>query len=148
MTTRPLLGVLKQHSEKFNSQEVFPEFHAFFSSNFPACFKIVHCYLQDSLGIGLFTESQEKDHFTTLLILELGWIFIYMLYHLSTTCKSKYCTCIYWKRPVSARFRVPRRPVPVWNLPSWVFCAKLPSDCHILCFQFSKPVYSSSQLQI
>ena len=27
-------------------------------------------------------------------------------------------------------------------------CAKLPSDCHLLCFQLSKPIYSLSQLEI
>ena len=106
------------------------------SSYFPACFKIVQCFLQDFLWSDLFTESQEKKHFRTLLILQLAWIFIYMLCCLSTACKSKYCTCISWKRPVSARIRVPKRSLPVWNLPSPAFCTNLPSDCNFLCFQF------------
>ena len=77
----------------------------------------------------------EVEHFRTLLILELPWIFIYMLYSLSTACKSTVYV-FSWKRPVIVRIRVPRRPVPVWNLPSWAFCTQLPSDCHFLCFQF------------
>ena len=59
-----------------------------------------------------------------------------MLYSLSTACRSKYCTCISRKRPVSARIRVQWRPVPVWNLPPWALCAKLSSDCPFLCFHF------------
>ena len=51
------------------------------------------------------------------------------------------------KRPVSSRFRVPRRPVPVWNLSDLGFCAHLPSDCNFLCFQLSKPLHSLCQLE-
>ena len=84
-----------------------------FSSYSPACYKIVQCFLQVTLAFGLFTESQVEEHFRTLLILELLWIFNYMLYTLSTACQSKYRICISWKRPVRARFTFPRRPVPV-----------------------------------
>ena len=60
MTTRP---VFIQLSENFNSQEVFLEFPALFSSFIPACFMIVQCFLQDFLESDLFTESPEKKHF-------------------------------------------------------------------------------------
>ena len=85
--------VLNQLSEKFNSQKVFSVSYIF-ACYFPACYKIVQCFLQDSLGFGLLTESPEKEHFRTLFILELVQIFIYMFYSLSTACQSKYCTCI------------------------------------------------------
>ena len=140
MTTRPILTSSQStqwkvptHKKCFQS---FPNEACIFSSYFSACFNIVQCLLQDFLGSDLFTESWKKEHFKTLLILELSWIFICMLYSLSIACKSRYCTCISWKRPVSARISVPRRPVPVWNLSGWAFCANFSLDCHFLCFQY------------
>ena len=37
-----------------------------FSSYFPACYKIVQCFLQFTLRFGLFTESWEEEHFQNL----------------------------------------------------------------------------------
>ena len=148
VTARPVLRSSQSTQWKVQLTRSVSRVSCIFSSSFPANFKIVQCLLQDFLASDLFTESHEKKHFRMLLILELPWISIYMLYSLSTACKSKYCICISWGRPVGTRIRVPRRPVPVWNLPSWEFCTKLPSDSHFLCFQFfSKPVYSLSQLE-
>ena len=127
VTARPVMRSSQWTQWKGQLTRSVSKVSCIFSSYFPACFKIVQCFLHDSIRSDLFTESWEKEHVKALLILELAWIFIYMLYGLTTACQSKCCTCISQKRSVSARIRVPRRPVPTWNLPSWAsFCA----NCH------------------
>ena len=121
-----IIGKFSINSVKGSTnKKVFPEF--------PAFFKLLPNLLQDCAvfstsslsGFGLFTESLEGGTFQNFAYFGIiAWIFIYMFFSLSTTCQSKYCIWISWKRPVRARFRVPRRPVPVWHLPSWAFCAK------------------------
>ena len=142
MTARPVLGSSQSTQWKVELTRSVSRVSCIFSSSFPACYRIVQCFLQDSLGIGLFTESQEKEHFRTSPILELVLIFIYMLYSWSTACKSKYYTCISWKRPVGERFRVPRRLVPVWNVACWAFCA----NCHQIAISCVPVFQANSQL--
>ena len=109
MTARAILGSSQSTQLKVQLTRRYYQSFLHFSSYFPTCFKIVQCFLQDFLGKDLFPESQEKKHFRTLLILEYMWIFISMFYSLSTACKSKYCMCIAWKRPVSARIKSPKK---------------------------------------
>ena len=101
-----------------------------------------------TLGFDLYTESQ--DEWT---ILQLFLIWNYHKY--SILCFTAYIQFV----KVSAVFvcfgrglvvkdtEFPRRPVPVWNLPMWTFWFYLLSDCYILCFLLSKPLYSLSQLE-
>ena len=116
---------------------------------FPASYKIVQCFLQVTLRFGLFPESWEEEHFqkncsywnyhgysivcftVCLKLVEVSIVFVFLR-----------------RGPVRARFRVPRRPVPFWNLPTRAFHINFPSDCHFLCFQLSKPIYSLSKLAI
>ena len=78
VTTRPLLRSSQSTQWKVQLTRSISRVSYIFSSHFPACFQIVQCFLQDFLGSDLFTESWEKKHFRTLLILELVWIFICM----------------------------------------------------------------------
>ena len=101
------------------------------------------CYL----GFGLFTGPRRCWTFQNFAYFRIIIDIQFILYSLYTACWSKYCIYIFWKRPGSARYRVPRRPLPVWNLSVWAFCTNLPSDCYFPCFQFSKALYSLSQLE-
>ena len=114
----------------------------YFSSYFSACYLIVLCFQQVLL---LPWDLAWKEWNISHLCLIWNYHRYLILY--STACYSKYCICISWNRPVSERYRVPRRSIPVWNLPMWAFWTGLPSDCYFLCFQFSKPLHSKSQLE-
>ena len=124
-TAKPVLRSSQSTQWKVQLKRSVSRVSCIFFKLFHSLFKDCVVFSTFSLRFGLFTESWEEKHFKTLLILELLWIFNHMLYSLSAACGSKYSICISWKRPGSARFRVPRRQVPVWYLPGWAFCTKL-----------------------
>ena len=112
MTTRQYWEVLNQVSERLNSQELFPEFPVFF----PAISSLLQDYAVFStkfpwiwpgnrvLGEGTF---QNFASFGISVDIHLHTKQLY------PACQSKYCTCISLKKPVRAKFRVPRRSVPI-----------------------------------
>ena len=129
------------HKRCFQSFLHFPSFLL-------ACFQIGQYFLQYVLGSDLFSESQEKKHFRTLLILALMQIFIYMLYHLSTACKIRYCVFFL------GRDLLVQESESLEDQSQFEICPVEHSvlNCHqiaISCVSsFSKSVYSFSQIEV
>ena len=78
--------VLNQLSEKFNSQEVSPEFPASLKVFFQLATGLCSVFYKLSSDLACLQSPGRRNIFKTLLILELSGIFNYMLYSLSTAC--------------------------------------------------------------
>ena len=139
--------VLNQLSESLTHKKCFQSFLPFFklfSSLFQDC-AVFSTQFSWKLPVYRVLREGTFQNFAYFGIsMDIHLYALQLVYSLS-----KYCTCISWRRPVSARFKVPRRPVSVWTLSGWEFFTKLASDYyHFLCFQFSKAIYSLSQLEV
>ena len=140
--------VLNQLGEKFNSQEVFPEF--------PACFKLISqlatrlCSVLYKLPLDLAClQSAGKRNISKLC---LFWNYCGYSFICFTACLQviKVSTVyVFLGRGLLEQDSESKEDQYLFEICLVEHSAQnLPLDCQFMCFQLSKPIYSLSQLEV